>query len=149
MTCQEYFERVRNIVEVIQSLGGSLCDDMHLTDELPARAPQNGYTEEQYAEARKRITDKKVAYGILIRADRTRYGKLIEEIENDFIKGNKDYPKNPTDAYTLLVNYKHFLQPNKKQNNLDQVAFVATGKWSREDDESTSGEKRSQSYQMF
>jgi hypothetical protein len=37
MSCQEYFERVRNIVDVIKSLGGSLADDMHLADELPAR----------------------------------------------------------------------------------------------------------------
>jgi hypothetical protein len=53
MMCQEYFERVQNIVEVIHSLGGLLCDDMHLTEELPARVPRNGYTEEQYTEARK------------------------------------------------------------------------------------------------
>ncbi len=37
MTCQEYFERVRNVVEVIKSLGGSLSSDMHLTDELPTQ----------------------------------------------------------------------------------------------------------------
>jgi len=30
MSCQEYFKRVRNIVEVIKSLGGSLYDDKHL-----------------------------------------------------------------------------------------------------------------------
>jgi hypothetical protein len=33
MSCQEYFERVRNIVDVIESLGGSLADNMHLKDE--------------------------------------------------------------------------------------------------------------------
>jgi hypothetical protein len=30
MSCQEYFEKVKNIVEVIKSLGGSLADNMHL-----------------------------------------------------------------------------------------------------------------------
>ena len=69
MSCQEYFERVRNIVEVIKSLGGTLCDDMHLEDELPQRARP---TAEQNREARKRIVDKKGAYGILVRADRNR-----------------------------------------------------------------------------
>jgi hypothetical protein len=39
MSCQEYFERVQNIVDVIKSLGGSSCDDMHLKDELPEREP--------------------------------------------------------------------------------------------------------------
>ncbi len=46
MSCQEYFERVRNVVEVIESLGGSLADDMHLIDELPET-----YTADQLREA--------------------------------------------------------------------------------------------------
>lgn len=93
MSCQEYFEHVRNVVDVIKSLGGSLADDMHLADELPAR-PARGYTEAQNKEAREKIPNKTVAYGILVRADRGHHGKLIEEIENDFLKGNNDYPKN-------------------------------------------------------
>jgi len=75
MSCQEYFERVRNVVDVIKSLGGSLADDMHLKDELPKREPRNGYSAEQLAGARKTIQDKTVAYGILVRADRNRYGR--------------------------------------------------------------------------
>jgi hypothetical protein len=35
MSCQEYFEQVRNIVDVIKSLGGLLCDDMHLKMTCP------------------------------------------------------------------------------------------------------------------
>jgi hypothetical protein len=75
MSCQEYFERVRNVVDVIKSLGGSLADNMHLKDELPEREPRNGYSAEQLAGARKTIQDKTVAYGILVRADRNRYGR--------------------------------------------------------------------------
>jgi hypothetical protein len=82
MSCQEYFETVRNVVDVITSLEGSLADDMHLTNELPAR-PRGGYTEQQKQEAKERIQEKTIAYGLLTRADKGRYGKLIEEIEND------------------------------------------------------------------
>jgi hypothetical protein len=85
------------VVDVIKSSGGSLVDDMHLKDELPERKPRNGYTEEQLTAARKRIQDKTITYGILVRADRSRFGKLIEEIENDFLKGNNDYPVTPTE----------------------------------------------------
>jgi hypothetical protein len=46
MSCQEYFERVRNVVDVIKSLGGTLGDDMHLADNLPAR-PACGYRDAQ------------------------------------------------------------------------------------------------------
>jgi hypothetical protein len=85
MSCQEYFEQVRNIVDVIKSLGGTLCDDMHLKEELPDRDhPRNGWTEQQKKDARARKENRTIAYGILVRADCNRYGKLIEEVENDF-----------------------------------------------------------------
>jgi len=71
MSCQEYFERVRDAVNVIKGLGRSLIDDMHLKEELPEREPRNGYTQEQTAEARAKIQDKTIAYRILVRADRT------------------------------------------------------------------------------
>jgi predicted metal-dependent phosphoesterase TrpH len=64
--------------------GGNIGDDMHLVNELLAR-PRNGYTKAQFADARERILNKKLAYGILVRADRGRYGKLIEEIKNAFL----------------------------------------------------------------
>jgi hypothetical protein len=86
MSCQEYFERIRNKVEVIKSLGGSLCDDMHLDDELPKLRPANGYTQQQYKEARERTLNKTIAFGILVKVDCGRYGKLIEEIEKCLIE---------------------------------------------------------------
>jgi len=72
-----------------------------------------------------------VAYGLLVKADRERYGKLIEEIENDFLKGHDDYPKTPMEAYNLLVNYRNHVTVNKRnlsQSGLDQVAFITDGK---------------------
>jgi hypothetical protein len=106
MSCQEYFERVRNIVDVVKSLGGLLRDNMHLVDELPIR-PRNFYTETHYADARAKILNQKVAHKLLIRADKGFYGKLIKEIEHEFLKGNNDYPTTPTEAYNLLINYKN------------------------------------------
>jgi len=44
--CSRNFERVCNLVDVIQSLEGTLSDDMHFPDELPAWAARGGYTEE-------------------------------------------------------------------------------------------------------
>jgi hypothetical protein len=87
MSCQEYFERVKNVVYMIINLGGSLSDDMHLKDELQGREPRGGWTQAQLKEAREKIHNKKVAYGILVRADRFRYEKLIEDIDNGFLKG--------------------------------------------------------------
>ena len=41
-------------------------------------------------------------------ANRIKYGELIEELENSYLKGNEnEYPKTVTDAYNLLLNYKN------------------------------------------
>jgi len=120
------------VVDMIISLGGSLSDDIHLNHDLPEREPRGGYTDQQLKDAKKTIHEKKVAYGILVRPDRSRYGKLIKEIENDFLKGHDDYPKNPTQAYNLLVKYKNYGNANKRtasQGGLDQVAFVRGGNY--------------------
>jgi len=77
MSYQEYFEKVRNIVEVIKSLGGSLSDEMHLKEELPQRA--TAYTDQEIKEAKEKIHNKTAAYGLQVRADREQYGKLIED----------------------------------------------------------------------
>jgi len=37
---------------------------------------------------------------------RDRYGKLVEDLENDHIQGSDKYPKTLTDAYSLLVHWK-------------------------------------------
>jgi hypothetical protein len=116
MSCQEYFEKVQHIIKVIKSLGGSLCDDMYLKKESPAR-PNVVYTDQQIKDARERIHNRTVAYGLLVRADRDRYGKLIEEIKNDFLKGHDDYPKTRTEAYNLLVNYRNYVTVNKRNTN--------------------------------
>ena len=78
---------------------------------------------------RETILNKKIAYGILVR-DHGRYGKLIEEVENAYLKGSNDYPRTPTEAYNLLVNYRTY-SANKRtaiQEGLDQVAFITDGK---------------------
>jgi hypothetical protein len=77
-----------------------------------------------------------MAYGILERADRARYGNLIEEIENDYLKGHNNYPKTAAEAYNLLVNYKNYAYSQNKRNaassGLDQVAFIAEEKEQRQ-----------------
>ena len=49
-----------------------------------------------------------MAMAFISGANRIKYGRLIEELENSYLKGNeKEYPKTVTDAYNLLLNYKN------------------------------------------
>jgi hypothetical protein len=70
-------------------------------------------------------------HGLLVRVDRNRYGKLIEKIENSYLKGSSDYPSTPTEAYNLSVNYKNYNSGKRTLANtggLSQAAFVTEGK---------------------
>ncbi len=47
-----------------------------------------------------------LACAFLLGSDRNRYGKLIEDLENDYSQGQDRYPKTITAAYNLLVHWK-------------------------------------------
>ena len=38
--------------------------------------------------------------------ERGRYGNVLEELQNNFTKGNNYYPEYLMEAYILLLNYK-------------------------------------------
>jgi hypothetical protein len=68
---QEYFEMAQNLVELIKNLEESICNDIHLLEKLPQRAPRGGCAEEDLKGAREPITEKKISCGVLVRADRS------------------------------------------------------------------------------
>jgi Zinc knuckle len=57
-------------------------------------------------------------------ADRTRYGKLIVELENDFQKGHDNYPKTLTAAYQMLSMYRQWESKRYNGPINDGVAFA-------------------------
>ena len=67
--------------------------------------PDNPTTVE-HTTARRAARQRYLATAFLLGADRNRYGKLIEDLENDFIQGEDKYPKTIEAAYRLLLNWK-------------------------------------------
>jgi hypothetical protein len=61
-------------------------------------------------------------------SDRRRYGKLLEELENDYTKGNDDYPQTLVKAYHLLCEYKHYQPKFVPSDSSSSVAFVQKNK---------------------
>ena len=49
-----------------------------------------------------------LACAFVINFNLRRYGRLIEELENDYTKGNGNYPCNMVKAYQLLNEYKQW-----------------------------------------
>ena len=48
-----------------------------------------------------------LACAFLCQSDRKRYGRLLEELENDYTKGNSNYPTNLVTAYRMISEYKN------------------------------------------
>ena len=62
----------------------------------------------------------------VINSDLRRYGRLIEELENDDTKGNDNYPCNMVKAYQLLNEYKQW-NPRATLPESPGVAFLQQG----------------------
>jgi hypothetical protein len=47
-----------------------------------------------------------LAVACLLGADRTRYGWLIKDLENQYLLGNDNYPNTLDETYGLLISWK-------------------------------------------
>ena len=57
-------------------------------------------------EARIVSKNKYLGMALILGACRKRYGKLLTELQNDYMKGNNNYPGNVVKEYNLLKHYK-------------------------------------------
>jgi hypothetical protein len=94
-------------VSVLEQYGGTIGkDEGAIEDEIVAAgytAPASA-TEKETASNTAR--EKFLAMLFLYAVDKFRYGKLLDELENDLTKGVDHYHDTITKAYTLVVNFK-------------------------------------------
>ena len=63
-------------------------------------------TDADLAEITAETTSRSIAMAFLLGCDRSRYGRLIEDLENNFLQGRNHYPTTVAAAYNLLTNWK-------------------------------------------
>ena len=106
MNAQDYLEQFTNHVDVLTHVGAVIGPDTTIVESLAGidstTKKLNTITDVHRAEARELY----LAVSFLLGADRARYGKLIEDLENNFLQGQHLFPKTINDAYTLLANWK-------------------------------------------
>ena len=74
-------------------------------------AVEKEYDYDTMSEIKKKEVEKEaqgryLAVAFVLGADRQRYGRLIENLENDYLQGQNNYPSTITAAYNLLTNWK-------------------------------------------
>jgi hypothetical protein len=104
MTLGTYFEHFRNLIEVIEYCGGRVGYDPGVyTDYLERNGlDESQFTKDEVIKHKATAVQKYVATVFILRADRSRYRKLIEDVENDNLKGRDDYPRTIHDSYSIL-----------------------------------------------
>ena len=65
---------------------------------------------------------------MLCGSNQERYIKMVEELQNYFVKVNVNYPYVTTEAYKLLVNYKaSYKPPTILVDELEDLLFTDVG----------------------
>ena len=65
-----------------------------------------------------------MAMGLILGADRQRFGKLIEDLENQHTQGMKSFPQTVSDAFILLNNWKNNPRIVQRHSDKEGVAFA-------------------------
>ena len=103
-----YYEQFNNIINMLEHCGASLGEDdgiiMKVLEHHDIEAATATATQKENA----RIKAQEWYYSLafLIGADRVRFGRYLEDLENDFTQGVDRYPKLRVDAHHVLANWK-------------------------------------------
>ena len=102
MSNAEYLEKFKNHVNITTSYDGEILDAAIL-EYTRNRAHPNTAAADQNAEAARFVClpakELCLATLFILQCDRRRYGKLLEELENDFTKGHNNDPVDMVKAY--------------------------------------------------
>ena len=90
---------------------------------MHAEVDYNKLTAVQKAIVQENAKDMYLVCPLLFQSDRKRYGRLLEELENDYTKGNSNYPTDLVTVYKMIREYKNW-QPHSSVPESDGVAFV-------------------------
>jgi hypothetical protein len=107
MHVQTYYKRFKNTIEVVEASGGSIGHHPRVCDYILDEKDQTfvSLNDAEKRELKKETCEQFLATAFMLGADRARYGNLIAETQNEFLKGVDNYPSTLVAAYNLLVNY--------------------------------------------
>ena len=107
-TPNEYLDSFMNCVDVIIYSGGEIGLDPEMIKlaEADIGVKYSEGTDDQKTKIHAAAKERYLATCFFLGADKHRYGRLIENTENNFIQNVNQYPKTISAAHSLLLNYK-------------------------------------------
>jgi hypothetical protein len=129
----DYLDKFKALYEVIEHFGGMIGHDpMLIKDEARRNGTSNHAnlteTDTEYINNIPAARQRFLAYAFIQGADKTRFGDLLLELENQHTCGNDNFPRDLTGAYNLLVNYgsKHRRHHHHEDEKKSNFAFLTS-----------------------
>ena len=127
-TVGEYYEQFKNQTDVLDHIGAGIGDDDAITRQV---LRSQGINIEEATEAQEEAAEIQgiewyLALAFLMGSDRSRFGRLLEKLENDFTAGHDNYPKTLTDAYNMLLEWKDDPRLLMRMAGNDGISFTTT-----------------------
>ena len=94
------------MIDVIQHSGGSIGEDSRVEKMILGKKSKDSLSEAELIDLKEEIKDRSMAVAFLLGADCLQYGKLVENMENDYLQGRNNYPTTVSAAYHLIINWK-------------------------------------------
>lgn len=105
-TTQAYLEQFQNMIDVIQHSGGSIGEDSGVEKMILGKKSKDNLSEAELIDLQEEIKDWSMAVAFWLGADRLQYGKLVKNMENDYLQGHNNYPTTVSATYHLFINWK-------------------------------------------
>ena len=134
-TVREYYEQFKNQTDVLDHIGAGIGDDDAITKQVLRTQGINieEATEAQEEAAEIQGTEWYLALAFLMGSDQSRFGRLLEKLENDFTAGHDNYPKTLTDSYNMLLEWKDDPRLLMRMAGNDGISFTTTTTESNEE----------------
>lgn len=129
MSTVKYMETFQNVIDVIEHSGGTVGNEPGIVEGIAAHQGLDMATvdSDQEAALNQAARQHYLAVAFIFNSDRNRFGRLLENLENDFLLGDDNYPKTVTSAYNLLTNFKEDQRNMLRGPSNDGVSFNTIG----------------------
>eukprot|EP00978_Attheya_sp_CCMP212_P038031 scaffold184587_cov28-Attheya_sp.AAC.1 len=122
-------ETSQNMIDVIEHSGGTIGDEPGIVEAIATRLglDLSNVDEAQELALRQAARQHYLAVAFIFNSDRNRFGRLLENLENDYLLGDDNYPKSLTSAYNLLTNFREDQRNMLRGSSNDGVSFNTNG----------------------
>jgi hypothetical protein len=128
MSDSEYLEKFRTQLDVLKSAGGEVC--LHpgmVLDELERNGSGTPPTVEEQSMASNMARHRFEATLFMAKSYQVKYGRLVQELANDYNKGRDSYPETLSAAYELMLHDVRDQDSRPQSHGNPGMAFNTVG----------------------